>query len=159
MQTLRIRTGAWLFVAGSLILLLTACSTLNTVVDPAPSASVLKPGTTVWNYQGASNILTAAWSPDGHFLAIGEAGGTVQVRDAMKGTVTLSLYGHTGAVWAVERIASGSWDTTVQVWQATTGQHLFTYRDHQDIIGAVAWSPDGTRIASAADDLRVWQVS
>jgi len=57
------------------------------------------------------------------------------------------------------RLASGSWDTTVQLWETTTGQHLFTYHGHQDDIAAVAWSPDGERIASAADDVRVWQAS
>jgi len=34
---------------------------------------------------------------------------------------------------------------------------MLTYRGHADIVGAVAWSPDGKRIASAADDVRIWQ--
>ena len=47
----------------------------------------------------------------------------------------------------------------MQVWQATTGQPLLTYRGHQDYIASVAWSPDGQRLASAADDVQVWQAS
>jgi eukaryotic-like serine/threonine-protein kinase len=57
------------------------------------------------------------------------------------------------------RIASGSWDMTVQVWKATTGRHLYTYRGHQDIVGSLTWSPDGKRIASVADNVHVWQAS
>jgi WD40 repeat protein len=148
-----------------LILLLTACSVPDAGTDSDPAATALRPGTTLWSYQGISNVFTAAWSPDGHFLAIGEADGTVQVRDALTGTITVSPYGHTGAVWSIawspdgKRLATASWDATVQVWQARTGQHLLTYRGHRDIIGSVAWSPDEQRIASAADDVQVWQAS
>lgn len=76
--------------------------------------------------------------------------------------------GHTWSVEAVAwspngtRIASGSTDMTVQVWDAATGHHLFTYRGHAlgllNFVEAVAWSPDGTRIASGNDDheVHVW---
>jgi eukaryotic-like serine/threonine-protein kinase len=57
-----------------------------------------------------------------------------------------------------KRIASGSGDKTVQVWDATTGGHAFTYRDHAGEVWAVAWSPDGQRIASGGVDntVQVW---
>ena len=56
-------------------------------------------------------------------------------------------------------IATGSGDTTVQVWEATTGKVLFTYRGHTDVVFSVAWSPDGTRLASASADttVQVWE--
>src|SRR5437588_2818430 len=164
MQTLHIRTGAWLLVVASLILLFTACSTLNAGVDPVPPAAVFQPGTTVWNYQGASNIFTAAWSPNGRYVAIGEADGTVQVRDAVKGTVTLSLEGHTGAVWAIawspdgKRLATAGSDSTAQVWDTASGILLFTYRGHDGTISSLSWSPDSKRLASASFDhtVQVW---
>ncbi len=62
--------------------------------------------------------------------------------------------GHSSGVTAVawspdgRRIASGSKDHTVQVWDATDGGHVYTYRGHSDQVYAVAWSPDGRRIAS-----------
>src|SRR5216683_2011108 len=72
--------------------------------------------------------------------------------------------GHTQPVTAVawsrddRRIASGSYDHTVQVWDATNGGHVFTYRGHKDSVTAVAWSRDGKRIASASwdDTVQIW---
>ena len=53
-------------------------------------------------------------------------------------------------------IAAGSWDTTVQVRQATTGSKLFTYTGHSGPVYAIAWgpaSPEGSmRLASASGD-------
>ena len=45
-------------------------------------------------------------------------------------------------------IASGGYDKTVQVWNATTGALLVTYKGHSETVEALAWSPDGKRIAS-----------
>lgn len=42
---------------------------------------------------------------------------------------------------------------------APTGRQIFTYRGHSSIVGALAWSPNGERIASVADDVRVWQAN
>ncbi len=82
-----------------------------------------------------------------------------------QGTVLLTYRGHSGSAdamaWSPDgrRIASGSSDETVQVWNAADGSHVYTYRGHSDFVKAVAWSPDGTRIASASHDqmVQVWQ--
>ena len=57
-----------------------------------------------------------------------------------------------------KRIASGSGDKTVQVWDALTGGHAFNYSDHAGVVWAVAWSPDGKSIASGGVDntVQVW---
>ena len=57
-----------------------------------------------------------------------------------------------------KRLASASWDKTVQVWDASSGTHLLTYTGHTDRVQSVAWSPDGYHIASAGDDttVQVW---
>ncbi len=46
--------------------------------------------------------------------------------------------------------------TTGQVWDALTGKRFLTYRETAEM-WAVSWSPDGTCIASAGDDVRIWQ--
>jgi WD40 repeat protein len=64
--------------------------------------------------------------------------------------------GHAGLVWSVawspdsQFIASVGWDDTVQVWEAMSGKHVFTYK----IKGAwaVAWSPH-TQIIAIVDDM------
>jgi WD40 repeat protein len=79
-------------------------------------------------------------------------------------TALYTYRGHSASVNAVAwspngmRIASGSNDGTVQVWDAANGGHVYTYHGHADRVVAVAWSPDGTRIASGSDDntAQVW---
>ena len=80
---------------------------------------------------------------------------------------TVIYRGHSDYVRAVmwspdgKRIASGSTDTTVQVWDATDGGHVVTYRGHSGIVTTMAWSPDGRRIASGSYDgtVQVWDAT
>jgi WD40 repeat protein len=36
-----------------------------------------------------------------------------------------------------------------QIWDAVDGNHIYTYSGHTKAVQAVAWSPDGARIAFA----------
>ena len=60
------------------------------------------------------------------------------------------------------RIVSGSYDNTVRVWDAATGQavHDEPMRGHEDGVTSVAFSPDGTRVVSGGgvfdNTVRVW---
>jgi WD40 repeat protein len=78
---------------------------------------------------------------------------------------TLYVYrGHSYEVASVawspdgKRIASGSSDSTVQVWNATDGSNVFTYQGHSNTVVSLAWSPDGKRIASSSYDkiVQIW---
>lgn len=79
----------------------------------------------------------------------------------------LTYRGHTGDVtslsWSPDgtRIASGSYDSTVQVWNATNGKRNFTFTGNSFIdneVVAVAWAPNGKRIASASniESVQTW---
>ncbi len=83
------------------------------------------------------------------------------------GTRLYTYRGHSDGVWSAawspdgRRIASGSWDKTAQVWDASDGSQAFTYRGHSNRVWSVAWSPDGRHIASGSQDhtVQVWDAS
>ena len=71
-----------------------------------------------------------------------------------KGTVFSASFSPDGS-----RIASGSRDTTVRLWDASTADELLVLRADQDIVNTVVFSPDGSRIACAFDNdgaVRLW---
>jgi WD40 repeat protein len=77
------------------------------------------------------------------------------------------LRGHTDFVYPVafspdgEWIASGSWDRTVALWDAATGERCGVLR-HPGAVRALAFSPDSSWLVSAADGeerLHVWDVA
>ncbi|GER85665.1 hypothetical protein KTAU_42990 [Thermogemmatispora aurantia] len=81
------------------------------------------------------------------------------------GQTLLTYREHSGWVNAVawapdgKRLASGSADGTVRVWEADTGKQLLTYQEHSGIVLSVAWAPDGRRLASGGEDgtVQVWE--
>src|SRR6266702_2904892 len=123
--------------------------------------------------------LNVAWPPDGKYIAAGSWDTTIQIRQAESGSRPFTYSGHSSPVHAlawspiistsptkgVLRIASASGaaanadvDNTVQIWNALTGDNPLIYRDHFYFVNAVAWSPDGKKIASASADtnVQVW---
>ncbi len=123
------------------------------------------------------NALT--WSPDGRYIASASDDKTVQVwpYEQIRGILvqeekvarknSLIYSAHTGWVKTVAwspngaRLASGSWDNTVRLWNATDGRFVYVHADHGSWINAVSWSPNSTRIASASNDgtVHVWDAN
>jgi WD40 repeat protein len=77
------------------------------------------------------------------------------------------ISGHTDAINSVAfccdgiRLASGSDDTTVRIWDSNTGALLVSLEGHKESVTAITWSPDGERVASASRDQSVfiWNAS
>ncbi|KAL6904131.1 hypothetical protein GGI43DRAFT_311637 [Trichoderma evansii] len=59
-----------------------------------------------------------------------------------------------------QRLASGSHDKTVKVWDAATGACVQTLEGHGNLVSSVAFSADSQRLASGSRDktVKVWDV-
>ncbi len=58
------------------------------------------------------------------------------------------------------RLASGSLDKTIGLWDAATGKELARLKGHASAVLSVAFSPDGSRLASGSADntIKLWDV-
>lgn len=83
------------------------------------------------------------------------------------GTTLYTFSGHSGTVNAVAyspdgtRIASGSNDGTVRIWNATKGHIIYTCDSHSARVNSVTWSPSGNHIAFGSNDqtVQIWNAS
>ncbi|KAG8946138.1 hypothetical protein FRC03_001473 [Tulasnella sp. 419] len=88
----------------------------------------------------------------------------INQRETGWGPTLAILQGHSRSINSVclspdgTKIASGSNDQTVRVWDSTTGAHIRTLEGHSSWVNFVCFSPDGTKIASGSDDktVQVW---
>jgi len=128
---------------------------------PAPLSNPLL------TYPGPSQMYTAAWSPNGTWIASAGAGSTVQIWSAS--TTQLFYRYDSGAstvysvAWSPDSryVASAHSDGTVQVWDITSQSRIFYKHGHNGQVNAVAWSPDGKYIVSGGGDrtAKVWDVT
>ena len=127
----------------------------------------------------SDGVKSVAFSHDGTRVVSGSYDHTVRVwdvvtgktrlvdgfrfRKAATGKATWVLNGHSETVCTVAfsrdgtRIVSGSWDGTVRIWNAMTGEIERILRDNR--IRSVAFSPDGTQVVSGSlSSVLIWDV-
>ncbi len=76
------------------------------------------------------------------------------------------ISGHTGPIYTAAfspdstRIVS-SWDSTIKVWEASTGTLVMDLKGHDARVVSVAFSPDGKRIVSGSNNglIKVWDTT
>ena len=124
------------------------------------------------------NVMGVAFSPDGQILA-SVSGSSIAVPQAASKPGELMLHktrtgepvrvvrGHGGPLTGVayhpdgSLIATSSWDRTIKLWDASTGDLRQSLLGHDDWVLHVEFSPDGSRIASGGADgaIKIWETA
>ncbi len=123
----------------------------------------------------ARRVIELAFVPGGRRLVslscysgiLGAGDDTVRVWDVDPQATLPALQGHTRSIYPVAYspdgrwLASGSWDSTVRLWDARTGEPCATL-PHPSFVSGLAFGPNGKWLVTGCDlddRLRIWDVA
>ena len=105
-------------------------------------------------------VYKVIFSPDGLRLVV-KLHNTGAICDIHTGTCISTLQ-HEGSKYMQlslshqgDRVLTGTNNGKVKIWSAVTGEELLELNEHMDWINCVAFSPDGTEVATASSDRTV----
>lgn len=119
----------------------------------------------VWQPSALNHLPLDVWAPNTRYLA-SFYHQSVNVWDILNRRLVSRYHGDgsdplkVALAWSPdERYIASGWGSEVHISSAQTGHHLFTYRGHSQTVNAIAWSPEGSRLASGGDDqtVQVWE--
>lgn len=112
------------------------------------------------------SALTAIVALSGNRFATADVTGRIDVVDPSNPTsASISFSGHNGPVRAMLQVdentlASGGDDSTVRLWNMTTGEQVRVLDGHGDLISALDRLPDQRLVSTSADGTaRVWDLT
>ncbi|MCB9852600.1 MAG: serine/threonine protein kinase [Phycisphaerales bacterium] len=109
---------------------------------------------------------SAAVSPDGHLVAIGDDVGRLRILSMPGAIESSNAAAHTGRLWTLAfshgdgTLASGGADGRVSIWEPPFGSPIANLDTPNNAVYSLAWSPKDDRIASGHINgiVRLWDV-
>jgi hypothetical protein len=117
--------------------------------------------------QQLTNILSVAFSHDGHILATGDSNGEICFWSVEERKLLKTYREHAGWVFSLafspdgRMLASASSDGSIKLWDLKRNLCLHTLLGHHQRVRCVVFHPQGYSLASASSDhtIKLWDVS
>ncbi|MCD0161469.1 WD40 repeat domain-containing protein [Deinococcus sp. 6YEL10] len=134
---------------------------LTSAEDISVRAWNVSSGQEIWNRRGKVNSYALDVQPGAAVVAAAYSDGemtTVTFLELSSGKELRSVQHPASIVTSIafspdgSRLALGTYDNDVQLWDVASGKVLDVLKGHTAIVLSVAYSPDGTLLASGGDD-------